>query len=151
MKPIEIADALEIKRPHTGDLAGVALYRLFRLVAMEDILGPGASAISYYAGKKLGKALEMRDLDQFLRLCEHLRIGEIAVPVFGEEHVHVDVRECVTCAGIPPVGRMLCHFEGGLVAGVFERVLGKTVQAKEVTCIGGFGHETCGFDLKIAG
>jgi hypothetical protein len=32
-------------------MTGIALYRLLRLVALEDILGQGAAAITYYAGK----------------------------------------------------------------------------------------------------
>jgi len=36
-----------------------------------------------------------------------------------------------------------------LIAGVAETVLDKQVQAKEVTCIGGLGHDSCGFDLEI--
>lgn len=64
LQAIDIANALQINRPETGDLAGVGLYRLLRLVAMEDILG-------------------------------------------------------------------------------------SSVQAREVSCIGGFGHDSCGFDLHI--
>jgi predicted hydrocarbon binding protein len=55
----------------------------------------------------------------------------------------------VTCSGLSPVGRTLCHFEGGLIAGVVETILGKPVQAKEVSCIGGLGDSTCGFDLQV--
>ncbi len=149
MKPIDIANALQINRPETGDMTGVGLYRLLRLVALEDILGSGASAVSYYAGKKLGKELHFTQLDDFLALCEQLKIGKIEIPTMTPELIHVDVHECVTCAGLSPVGRMLCHFEGGLVAGAVESILGKHVQAHEVSCIGGFGHDSCGFDLHI--
>ena len=49
-----------------------------------------------------------------------------------------------------PVGRTLCSFEGGLIAGAVESILGKKATAKEITCIGGLGHETCGFDITLA-
>lgn len=149
MDPVQIANALQINRPQLGNLTGVGLYRLFRLVAMEDILGTGASAISYYAGKKMGKELQLKQLDDFLALCGELKIGRIEIPVMTQELIHVDVHECVTCSGLKPVGRALCHFEGGLIAGVVEGILGKTVQAHEVSCIGGFGHDTCGFELRF--
>lgn len=149
MKPIDIGSALQIARPRTGELTAVALYRLLRLVAMEDILGAGASAMSYYAGKKLGKELRFKQIDEFLKLCEQLRIGVVSVPLVSDERIHIDVHECVTCSGMSPVGRMLCHFEGGLMAGAFECILGTTVQAKEVSCIGGFGDASCGFDLLV--
>jgi hypothetical protein len=48
-----------------------------------------------------------------------------------------------------PVGRVLCHFEGGLIAGAVGSILKKDVQAREVSCIGGLGDATCGFDLVI--
>jgi len=147
--PVDIANALQIERPGLGDFTAVSLYRLFRLVAMEDIMGTGASAISYYAGKKLGLALQFQQLEDFLGLCDQLKIGRIEIPVASETHIHVDVYECVTCSGLDRVGRPLCHFEGGLIAGAVEGILGKKVQAKEVTCIGGLGDESCGFDLFI--
>ena len=149
MKPIELSNALKINRPELGDLTGVGLYRLLRLVAWEDIMGPGASAISYYAGKKLGHELNLKTLDEFLELCQQLKIGIIEIPEMTDTHIHVDIYECVTCSGMDPVGRPVCHFEGGLIAGVVETITGKSVKAKEVTCIGGLGDDTCGYDLVI--
>ena len=149
MKPIELSNALKINRPELGDLTGVGLYRLLRLVAWEDIMGPGASAISYYAGKKLGHELNLKTLDEFLELCEQLKIGIIKIPEMTDTHIHVDIYECVTCSGMDPVGRPICHFEGGLIAGVVETITGKSVKAKEVSCIGGLGDDTCGYDLEI--
>ena len=149
MEKIELANALKVDRPELGDQTGVGLYRLLRLVAMEDIMGPGASAISYYAGKKLGLELNLNTLDEFLELCKELKIGIIEVPVMTDTHIHVDVYECVTCSGMETVGRPICHFEGGLIAGVVEGITGKSVQAKEVTCIGGLGDDSCGFNLEI--
>ena len=149
MKPIELSNALKINRPELGDLTGVGLYRLLRLVAWEDIMGPGASAISYYAGKKLGHELNLNTLDEFLELCQQLKIGIIEIPEMTDTHIHVDIYECVTCSGMDPVGRPVCHFEGGLIAGVVETITGKSVKAKEVTCIGGLGDDTCGYDLEI--
>ena len=150
MKPIELSNALKINRPELGDLTGVGLYRLLRLVAWEDIMGPGASAISYYAGKKLGHELNLKTLDEFLELCQQLKIGIIEIPEMTDTHIHVDIYECVTCSGMDPVGRPICHFEGGLIAGVVETITGKSVKAKEVTCIGGLGDDSCGYDLEIS-
>ena len=146
---VDVGNALRIVRPTLGDNAGVALYRLLRLVALEDIIGRGAAGTAYVAGKKLGNSLGLPTLDDFLELCASLKIGVIDVPVLTASRAYVDVYECITCAGMETVGRTLCHFEGGLIAGVVEGVLGKRARAKEVTCIGGLGHESCGFDLAI--
>jgi predicted hydrocarbon binding protein len=48
-----------------------------------------------------------------------------------------------------PVGRTLCQFEGGLVAGVVQAITGKTTRAKEMTCIGGLGHDSCGVEVLM--
>src|SRR5687768_7193078 len=68
-KGVDVANALNIVRPSLGDQAGIALYRLLRLVALEDIIGRGASATAYLAGKKLGIKLGMTKLEDFLALC----------------------------------------------------------------------------------
>lgn len=148
-KQIEVANALKIVRPSLGTDAGVGLYRLLRLVALEDIMGRGASGTAYVAGKKLGMSLGLQKLEDFLGLCKALKVGVIEVPVLSETKIHVDVYECVTCAGMEAVGRPLCHFEGGLIAGVVESIVKKRTRAHEVTCMGGLGDKACGFDLEL--
>ena len=149
-KNVDVGNTLQIVRPKLGENAGVALYRLLRLVALEDILGRGAAGAAYLAGKKLRLSLGLTKIEDFLQLCADLNIGIIEVPVATETKVHVDVYECVTCSGLQPVGRSICHFEGGLIAGAVQDITGSKVRAKEITCIGGLGDETCGFDLEIA-
>jgi predicted hydrocarbon binding protein len=146
---VDVANALNVLRPSLGNDAGVALYRLLRLVALEEILGRGAAGTAYVAGKKLGLSLGLTKLEDFLALCKSLKVGVIEVPVIAETRIHVDVYECVTCAGLKRVGRPLCHFEGGLIAGVVESILKKRTRAHEVTCIGGLGDKACGFDLEL--
>jgi predicted hydrocarbon binding protein len=147
---VDVGNALRVLRPTLGDTAGVALYRLLRLVALEDIIGRGAAGTAYVAGKKLGNSLQLPSLEAFLELCTTLKIGVIEVPVLTENRIHVDVYECITCAGLATVGRVLCHFEGGLIAGVVETVVKKRAKAREVTCIGGLGHDACGFDIEMS-
>ncbi len=146
---IEVGNALSILRPTLGNDAGIGLYRLLRLVALEDIIGRGAPGLAYIAGKKLGVGLKLASLEDFLGLCATLKIGIIKVPTLTATRAHVDVYECVTCSGMTPVGRALCSFEGGLIAGVVEGVTSKRTRAREVTCIGGLGHDACGFDLEM--
>jgi predicted hydrocarbon binding protein len=118
-------------------------------VALEDIIGRGAAGTAYIAGKKLGMSLGIAKLEDFLGLCHSLKIGIIKVPVLTAEKIHVDVYECVTCSGMDKVGRPLCHFEGGLIAGAVENIVKKRTRAHEVTCIGGLGDKSCGFDLEF--
>ncbi|HEX6240621.1 MAG TPA: V4R domain-containing protein [Polyangiales bacterium] len=146
---VGVGNALNVDRPSLGPDAGVALYRLLRLVALEDIIGRGAAGTAYIAGKKLGLNLGLASLDAFLSLCDTLKVGVIKVPVMTESRIHIDVFECVTCSGLTPVGRPLCHFEGGLIAGAVESILKKRARAVEVSCIGGLGDASCGFDLSL--
>jgi predicted hydrocarbon binding protein len=146
---VDVANALHIVRPTLGDNAGVALYRLLRLVALEDIIGRGAAGTAYVAGKKLGISLGLTKLEAFLELCTTLKVGIIKVPVITASKIHVDVYECVTCSGMATVGRTLCHFEGGLIAGAVETILKKKSRALEITCIGGLGDDACGFDINL--
>jgi uncharacterized protein len=146
---VDVGNALNILRPTLGNDAGIALYRLLRLVALEDIMGRGAAGTAYVAGKKLGLQLGLPKLEDFLDLCKTLKVGVIEVPVIADTRIHVDVYECVTCSGLKTVGRPLCQFEGGLIAGVVESILKKRTRAHEVTCIGGLGDNACGFDLEL--
>src|SRR5215475_14236116 len=104
---VDVTNALHIVRPSLGDNAGVALYRLLRLVALEDIIGRGAAGTAYVAGKKLGISLGLTKLEAFLELCSALKVGIIKVPVITASKLHVDVFECVTCSGLTAVGRTL--------------------------------------------
>jgi predicted hydrocarbon binding protein len=144
---VDVTNALRVTRPTLGTDAGVALYRLLRLVALEDIIGRGAAGTAYVAGKKLGISLGMSDVEQLLELCHSLKVGVIKVPIVTPTRVRVEVYECVTCAGLKPVGRTLCHFEGGLIAGALQTIFKQKVRAHETTCIGGLGDDCCGFDL----
>jgi predicted hydrocarbon binding protein len=146
---VDVANAISVLRPTLGNDAGVALYRLLRLVALEDIIGRGAAGTAYVAGKKLGNSLNLPTLDAFLELCNSLKIGVIEVPILTDNRILVDVYECITCSGMRPVGRTLCHFEAGLIAGVVETVVKKRAKAKEVTCIGGLGHDSCGVEVLL--
>ena len=149
MVPVDVANAIHVVRPTLGDNAGIVLYRLLRLVALEDIIGRGAAGTAYVAGKKLGQNLGITKLEQFLELCKAISLGVIHVPVMTASKIHVDVYERVTCSGMAPVGRTLCQFEAGIVAGVVQAVTGKSAKAREVTCIGGLGHDSCGVEVLL--
>jgi len=149
MKEITIENAMKVDRPKMGGDIPVGLFRLVRLVAFEEILGEGAAGLAFQAGERLGKSLGIKDLKGLVKACEDLKIGDVKISEESDNKIHVDVYECVTCSGMEPVGRPICHFEGGLIAGAINTILNKKVKVKEVTCIGGLGDETCGFDIDV--
>ena len=146
---LDLASALKMARPTLGQGAGVALYRVLRQVALEDNIGRGSGEIAGLAGKKLGRSLGLTTVEDFLSLCASLKIGIIRMPVMTDNLVHVDIYECVTCTGLDHLGCPQCHFEGGLIAGVIEGLVRRPTQVREVSCIGGLGDESCGFDLEF--
>lgn len=148
-KGIDVANVLKVVRPKLGTEAGLGLYRLLRLVALEDIMGRGASGTAYLAGKKLGLSLGLPTLKDFLDLCAALKIGLVEVPIMNDKEIHIDIYECATCAGMDAVGRVICHFEGGLIAGVVESILKKRARATEVKCMGGLGDISCSYDIEL--
>lgn len=146
---VTLENAMRVERTHYGNDMPIILFRLLRLVVLEDLFGPAATATGYLAGKKLGGMLPLASLDDFLKLCEQLRIGRVSARQIAAGHFHVDVEECLTCAGLQPVGRPICSFESGLIAGALQRITGQTVVSREVTCIGGLGDATCGFEIHV--
>ncbi|MEQ1569304.1 MAG: V4R domain-containing protein [Myxococcota bacterium] len=146
---ITLENALRVERPELGPYAPVALFRLVRLVALEAIVGRGASGTFFVAGKRLGESLGLTKVDEFLKLCDQLSIGKIDVIQHSSTHFHIDVRECVTCSGMAAVGRPICHFEGGLISGALKGILQADNRTREVTCIGGLGDQACGFDIQV--
>jgi predicted hydrocarbon binding protein len=147
---ITLQNALQVSRPELGPNAPIALFRLVRLVALEAIVGRGASGTFFVAGKRLGESLGLQRVEDFLQLCDQLSIGKIHVHQRSDSQLHIAVQECVTCSGMSPVGRPICHFEGGLISGALKGILGRENRTREVTCIGGLGHDACGFDVEIS-
>jgi predicted hydrocarbon binding protein len=64
--------------------------------------------------------------------------------------VHVDIYECATCSEQHLPGCPMCHFEGGLIGGVLETLVKRATLVHEVSCIGGLGDVSCGFDLEFS-
>jgi predicted hydrocarbon binding protein len=146
---LDVTRTLERARPALANGMGLSLYRLLRQVALEDVIGIGSSEVARLAGRKLGRSLGLRSVEDFISVCRSLRIGIIRMPVMTDVMIHVDIYECAACRNTERSGCALCPFEGGLVAGIVEGLVGHTTEVREVSCIGGCGDEACGFDLAI--
>ncbi|AEF96132.1 DUF2507 domain-containing protein [Methanotorris igneus] len=135
-------------RPTLGDSINTVLFRIIRFADLEKYLGDGANAVLYASGKKFGESLDLKSVDDVIEFCKDNKIG--IVEIVNENPLQVRVYECITCSGLPKMGKTLCHFEGGFIAGCLENIFGKKVQVKETHCAG-LGHEYCQFDVKILG
>jgi len=141
-------DISNTKRKQLGDDVPVPLFRLIRLIGMHKILGESAGHTLYLVGKDIGKELEVDSADDFLRLVQDLKIGIPHVTESSEDKMVVFVEECITCSGLPNIGEMVCHLEGGLITGAVERILkrpAKGVQTKSSS----MGFKGCEFEIHL--
>ncbi len=149
-----------IHRPKLGDQVPLSIFRAFRHFSagyVEDLMGEkGSITVFYNAGRTLGaevgKRLGGNSLDEYLNkvvdFVEEQRIG-ILVPVsLGQDLMVFQLEECITCAGMPNIGRRICHFEAGLVAGIVEHILGRRVVAKETKC-NAMGEGVCEVSVRV--
>ena len=151
-------DFLNPARPTLSSLSKddtkyVINFRLVRWSKLENIVGISASNVLWYnAGKSLGELVVskglIKDVDSFIKFVVDQRIGLVDVIKESSNKLRIHVYECITCSGIPNVGRVTCYFEGGLIAGVLGKLLGRRAKAVETHCWG-TGYSFCGFDVII--
>lgn len=132
-------------RPTVGNDIPVVLWRLIRVIGLQQILGTETAHTTYFAGKQIGKMLKVKTVDELGKELSNLKIGKLSFPVNTSEMVHMAIDECITCAGItPPLGKAICQMEVGIVAGALEIIYpGKKAVGEETQCIGGLGDRVC--------
>jgi len=136
----------KIKREKLGTQVPLLIFRVLRHYThfyASDLLGEkGANILFLNAGKALGDELGTilydKDLDQYLKniadFVEREKIGILNIVEKSDDKLVVQLEECITCAGMDNIGRRICHFEVGLVAGLVEKFLGNKVAALETKC-----------------
>lgn len=157
-------DPIGEARPHLGATVPVALFRALRVDGMMrglDAAIGDASTLVYSAGRRVGAPIGESiakqangDLGEFLggvvETSRALGIGVISlVPgSLTSEGMTLRVDECVTCAGAEPLGRKICHFEGGFIAAVVEGFTGQPAIATETHCNAN-GDDACVFHVDL--
>lgn len=120
-----------------------------------DIISGSAAGVSYIGGLNLGKALISEGLAEDihslaeLMLDQKLGILDIVSEWEDDKYLRMDVRvyECIECAGLPNIGRPICFFEAGIIAGALSEILGCDVDAYERRCWTN-GYSFCQFDVR---
>lgn len=150
-------------RPTLGPTVPVELFRAVRLLGMmnglDSMIGD-ASTLVFSSGKEVGKHLGEQlaqaacgDLGTFVELTvkkfADLGIGKVSMAEARPEdgYLLIDVDECITCAGTEPIGRKLCHFEGGIVSAVISAFTERPNTVIETKC-NGTGDGVCQFEVK---
>jgi len=150
-----------------GPMVPIRLFQVMRLMAvgreLEAVIGGGARALVFKAGRSVGEALGGAvkpqaggDLDTYVdqiqQVARALGIGLVKPTRVdldaGELSLKVD--ECVSCAGISKVSAPICHFEAGMVGGIVKVFLGRSIRAVETKC-SAIGDNTCEVAVTITG
>jgi uncharacterized protein len=166
-KGLELIGNTSLGRKTLGETVPVQLFRALRLVGvmegMKEIAGRGANAIIYRGGRNLGlnigksistqisEPLELNNyLSSVVSTCKSLGIGLVSVAggSFESGQVYIRVDECVSCAGMPNIGEPVCHFEGGMVAGIIENFTHTQIRCKEIKCWAK-GDSECLFEIQL--
>ncbi len=156
----KIARLAQIARPELGDQIPLTVFRAFRHFSsdyLERLVGRSVEAVFQHGGRELGKevgtALMKPDLDAYLRSIQQwVREAKVGLlrPVHADaEKLVVRLDECITCAGMSSVGKRICYFEVGLVAGAVEVFVKRKVRAAETQCNAN-GEETCEVTVNLA-
>lgn len=147
-----IQDVSLANRPVLGTDIPILIFRVFRHFSagyMEEVLGRGAGVVFQNAGRELGREagamLHKSDLTDYLQAVRQFvadsRIGLLTPREVSDNLIVLDLDECITCAGMNPIGKRICQFEVGFVAGIAEAFLKKKPRAHESLC--NMNNERC--------
>jgi predicted hydrocarbon binding protein len=148
-----IQEVAQTHRPVLGSDIPLLIFRVFRHFSagyVEEVLGRGAAVVFQNGGRELGKEagtmLYKPDATEYLRevvnFVKDSKIGLLQIREVSGTRLVVDLDECITCAGMTPIGKRICQFEVGFVAGVAEVLIKKKPKASETKCNAN-GEGTC--------
>lgn len=149
-----------VNRPLLGEEIPLLIFRAFRHYSAnysKDLLGErGANIVFQNAGRDLGKELSKllyhQNIRNYIENIQHFvkdnKIGLLVPVELSEKRIIVALDECITCAGMPNIGKRICHFEVGFTAGLIEFYLNRKTIAYESKC-GANGEGVCEVTLEI--
>jgi len=155
-----IDEVAKTHRPVLGSDIPLLVFRVFRHFSagyVEEVMGRGAAVVFQNGGRELGKEagamIWKPDPTEYLReVCQFVRdsrIGLLYPREVTDKLLVVDLDECITCAGMANIGKRVCQFEVGFVAGVAEVLVKKKTKAVETKCNAN-GEGTCQVSVELA-
>jgi len=135
----------KVHRPVLGEDIPIFVFRAFRHFTanyVTQMLGRSATTVFQNAGRDLGRdagaLLKRPTLDEYLKevvtFTTNLRIGNLKPVEINQKHMILGLEECITCVGMDNIGKRICHFEVGFVAGIVEAFTGTRVRGHESKC-----------------
>lgn len=151
-------------RPTLGGNVPVVMFRALRLVGMMEGLDAAigdASTLVYSSGIRIGAELgesilekTERNLNEYVKevtkTVRDLGVGLLSVTELDLDNSFLSLRvdECITCSGMPNIGKKVCHFESGIISGIMEVFTQRRCIIVESKCNGN-GDGTCEFEVHI--
>ncbi|GAB6087523.1 sigma 54-interacting transcriptional regulator [Alkaliphilus crotonatoxidans] len=102
--------------------------------------------IYYNTAKNFGSRLNIQDYDTLIEKMARLGIGKIRINLISDEKIIVQLFECFTCHDMEYLGKAMCYFEGGILAGAISQICGQEMDAVETHCVA-LGNNYCQFEL----
>lgn len=151
-------------RPNLGTEMPVSVYRIFEY-AMYDVLcrkygEEEANDIVRQAGFRAGQEFTNNvlditlDLDDFLadlaKKLIDLKMGILRIEQMDRNsgQFTLTVSEDLDCSGLPVTGEVVCHYDEGFLAGIFETYTNRAYEVREVDCWA-TGAKACRFEGEI--
>ncbi|WP_292460632.1 V4R domain-containing protein [Methanothermococcus sp.] len=142
---LSFEEMYNVDRPTLGRKADVSLIRALKLSIIE-YLGFNAASKLYFAGMHFGENIGVKSIDDMKEFFKELGIGILSMA--SENPLKLRVEECIDCAGLPNLGKPICYFEAGVIAGCLESILDKKVKVVETKCYAN-GDDCCEFEVSI--
>lgn len=154
---------IEEGRPNLGSTVPVLAYRLLQYTLRDVLiadLGVGrANDILVKAGRLAGAQFCEHLLDrrlgfnefvaQLQRVLREQSIGILRIETADMEQAKfvLTIAEDLDCSGLPFTDEVVCTYDEGFIAGIFEAYTGKPFQVKEIDCWAS-GDRVCRFDAR---
>lgn len=141
-------DMKNIKRATLGNSVPLELFRSVRLIGMYQGLPMKGKNTTITVGKKIGKSLPVKTIEETLALFKQLKIGIPSIIESKDNEYHIRIEECF-CKGLPVhEGNMTCDLEGAILEGALSRFYDGMVMVKEVKCNVN-GDDYCEYMVKL--
>lgn len=151
---------IDIGRPNLGGEVPVKIYRIFEY-ALFDVLChelgvERAQDIIRKSGHKAGIEFATHALDLTMELDAFLadlaaKLLALKVGVLRVENIDcqslsftVTVGEDLDCGGLPVSGEVVCNYDEGFIAGIFEAYTKQVYEVREIDCWAS-GDKVCRF------
>ena len=150
-------------RPNLGPMVPVLVYRLLQYTlratlasefgaekAGEILIRAGRLAGARFCENALDRSLEFNAfVSQLQRVLREQSVGILRVERADLEEMTfvLTVAEDVDCSGLPCSDEVVCQYDEGFIAGIFEAYTGKPFTAREIDCWAS-GDRVCSFEVR---